>query len=46
MGKTCSLHADVRNPCTILPEKHQDKKPLGKPGPIWEDDIKMGVIYF
>jgi hypothetical protein len=35
--------AATRNACKTLVEKPELKKPLGRPGPRWEDNIKMDL---
>jgi hypothetical protein len=36
------MHGSERNPYSILVGKLEGKRPLGRPRPRWEDDIKMG----
>jgi hypothetical protein len=33
----------MRNTYTILVGKPEEKRPLGRPEPTWEDNIKMNV---
>jgi hypothetical protein len=33
----------IRNVCKILVGQPQGKRPLGRPGNRWEDNIKMGL---
>jgi hypothetical protein len=41
MGRACSTYVEKRNAYRILVGKPEGKKPLGRPGRRWEDNIKM-----
>jgi hypothetical protein len=34
---------EIRNAYEVLIEKPEGKKPLGRSGRIWEDNIRMGI---
>ena len=34
---------EMRSAYSVLVEKHEGKRPLGKPRPRWEDNIKMNL---
>jgi len=41
MGGTCSMHGEMRNAYEILVGKPEGKRPLGRPGHRWENNIKL-----
>jgi hypothetical protein len=41
MGRACSTNGAKKNAYTILVEKPEGKRPLGRPTHVWEDIIKM-----
>jgi hypothetical protein len=43
MGGACSTHGAKRNAYRILVGKPEGKRPLGRSGHRWEDNIKMAV---
>jgi hypothetical protein len=44
MGRACSTNGEPRNAYRILVGKPEGKGPLGRPGRMWVDNIKMGLI--
>jgi hypothetical protein len=43
LGGTCSTYGQRRGVNRILVGKFEGKRPLGKPRPRWEDNIKMDL---
>jgi hypothetical protein len=43
MGMAFSMHGEKRNAYRMLVGKPEGKRPLGRPGCRWEDDIKMDL---
>jgi hypothetical protein len=43
MGTACSIYEQNRNVYRILVGKPEDKRPLGRPEPTYEDNIKMDL---
>jgi hypothetical protein len=43
MGGACSTNGEMRNAYRILEGKREGKRPLGRPGRRWEDNIKMDL---
>jgi len=43
MGGACSTYGDRRGEYGVLVGKPGGKKPLGRPGRGWEDNIKMDI---
>jgi len=43
VGGSCSMHRDMRNLYKVLVGQRQGKRPLGRPGHIWRDDIRMDL---
>jgi hypothetical protein len=43
MGRACSTNGEKRNACRILVGKPEGKRPLGRPGRWWVDNIKMDL---
>jgi hypothetical protein len=41
VGWTCGMHGDRRGVYRILVGRPEGKRPLGRPGCRWEDNIKM-----
>jgi hypothetical protein len=41
MGRACNKHGEKRNAYRVLVRKPEGKRPLGRPGRRWEDNIKM-----
>ena len=41
MGVVCSTYGEKRSVYRVLVGKHEGKRPLWRPRPRWEDDIKM-----
>jgi hypothetical protein len=39
----CVVLREKRNACTMLVGKPNGKRPLGRPGHRWEDNIKMDL---
>jgi hypothetical protein len=53
MTRACSTYGTKRNACRIFVGESEGKRPLGRPGRRWEDNIKMylreigwGGMYF
>jgi len=44
MSGTCSTRGDIRNVFKILVRKPEGKRPLGRPGRRWEDNITYTLI--
>jgi hypothetical protein len=40
MGRACSMNGAKRNPYRILVGKPEGKRPLGRPGHRWADNIR------
>jgi hypothetical protein len=43
MGRECSTNGVKRNAYTIFVGKSEGKRPLGRPGHRWVDNIKMDI---
>jgi hypothetical protein len=43
MGRSCSTHGEMRNTYKILVGKSEKKRPLGRPRPRWEDNIRVNL---
>jgi hypothetical protein len=43
MGGACSTFGERIGPYRVLVGKPNGKRPLGRRGRIWEDNIKMGL---
>ena len=43
MGEACSTYSEKRGESPGLMEKHEGKKPLGRPRRKWQDNIKMDL---
>jgi hypothetical protein len=43
MGGACSTNGEKRKAYRILVEKPEGKRPLGRPGHRWEDNIRMDL---
>jgi hypothetical protein len=43
MGGACSTNGENRNAYRILVGNPEGKRPLGRPGHRWEDNIKMDL---
>jgi hypothetical protein len=43
MGGACSLDGEGRSVYRVMVGKPEGKKPLGKPRPRWEQNIKMAL---
>jgi hypothetical protein len=43
MAKVCTAHTEHRNTYRILVAKPKGKRPLGRPGRSWKDNIKIDV---
>ena len=43
MGGACSTYGEMRGVYRVLVEESEGKRPLGRPGPRWEDNIKMNL---
>jgi hypothetical protein len=43
MGGACSTYGEERGAHSVLVEKPEEKRPLGRPRHRWEDNIKMGL---
>jgi len=43
MGATCSTVGERKGICSVLVGKSEGKRPLGRPKPRWEDNIKMDL---
>jgi hypothetical protein len=43
MGRACSTNGEKRNAYTILVGNLEGKRPLGRPRPRWEDNIRMDL---
>jgi hypothetical protein len=41
LGRECSTHEAKRNAYTVFVRKPEVKRPLGRPGCRWGDNIKM-----
>jgi hypothetical protein len=41
MGRACGTHGEKKNAYRILVGKPDGKRPLGRPRPGWEDNIKI-----
>jgi hypothetical protein len=46
MGKDCGTHGVRRNAYGVFVRKPEGKKPLGKPRPKLDDNIKMSLTEF
>jgi hypothetical protein len=42
-GKAFSTYGEKRDAYRVLVRKPVERRPLGKPRPRWEDNIKMGL---
>jgi hypothetical protein len=43
MGRTCSTNGEKRNEYRILVGNPEGKRPLGRPGRRWVDNIEIGL---
>ena len=43
MDGACSAHGDRRGVFRVLVRKPEGKRPLGRPGRRWEDNIKLNL---
>ena len=43
MGGTCSAYGERRGVYRVLVVKPEGRRPLGRPRPRWEDNIKMDL---
>jgi hypothetical protein len=43
MDRACSTHVEIRSVYKILIGKPEGKKPVGRPGRRWVDNIKMDI---
>jgi len=43
MGGACSTYGDRRGVYRVLVGKSEGRRPLGRPRPRWEDNIKMDL---
>jgi hypothetical protein len=43
MGRACNIWGEKRNVCSLVGEKPEGKRPLGKPSHKWEDNTKMNL---
>ena len=43
MGGACSTYGERRGAYRVLVGKPEGKRPLGRPTPGWEDNIKMDL---
>jgi hypothetical protein len=43
MGRACSTNGETRNAYRILVGKPEGKRPLGRPGRRWVDNIKIDL---
>jgi hypothetical protein len=44
MGGACSPNGERRNAYRLLVGKPEEKRPLGRPGRRWVDNIKMDLL--
>jgi hypothetical protein len=44
MGRACGMYVEKRYAYRILVEKPEGKKPLGRPGHSWENNVDMNLI--
>jgi len=43
MGRACTIYGGRRVLYRVLVEKPEGKRPLGRPRPKWEDNMKMDL---
>jgi hypothetical protein len=43
VGRTCGTHEGGERCYRVLVEKHEGKRPLGRPRRRWEDNVKMDL---
>jgi hypothetical protein len=43
MGRTCGTYGERRGAYRVLVGKPEGRRPLGRPGRRWEDNIKMDL---
>jgi hypothetical protein len=43
MGRECSTNGETRNAYRVLVGKPEGKRPLGRPGSRWVDNIKIDL---
>jgi hypothetical protein len=43
MGRTCCTNGKKSNACRVLVGKQEGKSPLGRPRPMWVDNVKKDL---